>query len=141
MTTQSRPSRTLQLAAIYNLVWGSLVVFLPERSFLWAGFDELPRYPQLWQCIGMIVGVYGIGYGIAAYDYVRHWPIVLVGLLGKVFGPIGFLQAAIAGDLPWTMFRCTLFNDLIWWIPFGVILWRCSQETRSSRNNAGQVSV
>ena len=134
MTTPEKPLRTLQLAALYNLLWGTVVVLFPEHSFQWAGFDEPARYPQLWQCIGMIVGVYGIGYGIAAYDYVRHWPIVLVGLLGKIFGPIGFLQAAIAGDLPWTMFRCTLFNDLIWWIPFSLILWRCYQQ--SANNNS-----
>jgi hypothetical protein len=141
MPTQTTPSRTLQLAAIYNLVWGSLVVLLPERSFLWAGFDELPRYPQLWQCIGMIVGVYGIGYAIAAYDYIRHWPIVLVGLLGKVCGPIGFLQAAIAGELPWMMFRCIVFNDLIWWVPFGVILWRCFRETHGLNQEATPVRM
>ena len=41
--------------------------------------------------MGMIVGVYGIGYLIAARDPRTHWPIVLVGLLGKVFGPIGFV--------------------------------------------------
>ena len=41
----------------------------------------------------MIVGVYGIGYAIASTDPLRHWPIVLVNSLGKIFGPIGFAQA------------------------------------------------
>jgi len=141
MPTQTTPSRTLQLAAIYNLVWGMLVVLLPERSFLWAGFGELPICPQLWQCIGMIVGVYGIGYAIAAYDSVRHWPIVLVGFLGKIFGPIGFLQAAVAGDLPWTMARCIVFNDLIWWVPFGLLLWRCYQVAHQSEREASQATA
>lgn len=44
------------------------------------------NYPEIWQCVGMIVGVivgvYGIGYLVAASDPRRHWPIVLVGLLG-----------------------------------------------------------
>ena len=40
MTTLKKPSRTLQLAAVYNLLWGAVVVLLPEKSFHWAGFDE-----------------------------------------------------------------------------------------------------
>jgi hypothetical protein len=72
----------------------------------------------------MIVGVYGIGYGIAAYDSARHWPIVLVGLLGKIFGPIGFVWAATQGELPWSAGATILTNDLIWWIPFALILRR-----------------
>lgn len=111
----------LGLAGIYNLTWGMAAVLWPNVLFRWAGIDP-PNYPELWQCIGMIVGVYGIGYAIAATDPVRHWPIVLVGLLGKVFGPIGFLQAAVAGKLPWRFGTTLLFNDLMWWIPFGAIL-------------------
>ena len=71
----------------------------------------------------MIVGVYGIGYAAAAVDPYRHWPIVLVGFLGKIFGPIGFLMAALSGELPWAWGATIITNDLIWWIPFAIILW------------------
>ncbi len=77
---------------------------------------------MLWQCIGMIVGVYGIGYWLAARDPARHWPIVLVGLLGKVLGPIGFLQAGLTDQLPWRCGWLIVTNDLIWWVPFASIL-------------------
>ena len=52
---------------------------------------------------------------------------MLVGLLGKVFGPIGFLDAALRGELPWRAGWLIITNDLIWWAPFGLILalaWR-----------------
>ncbi|HVJ68031.1 MAG TPA: hypothetical protein VM510_08615 [Caulifigura sp.] len=113
----------LILAGIYNLVWGLFVIFRPLALFQWAGLDPLPNYPELWQCLGMVIGVYGIGYLIAASDPLRHWPIVLVGLLGKIFGPIGFVWSAAHGRLPWTFGATLLTNDLIWWIPFGIILW------------------
>jgi hypothetical protein len=71
----------------------------------------------------MIVGVYGIGYLLAAMDPVRHWPIVLVGLLGKIFGPIGFLFSAVRSTLPITFGMTIVTNDLIWWAPFAMILW------------------
>ncbi|MFM7056624.1 MAG: alkyl hydroperoxide reductase [Planctomycetota bacterium] len=113
--------RVLVAAAVYNLAWGTFVIFCPTLPFAWLGIAP-PNYPGLWQCIGMIVGVYGIGYGLAAGNPVRHWPIVLVGLLGKIFGPIGFLNAAISGEFPWSAGWTIVTNDLIWWIPFCAIL-------------------
>ena len=120
----ARPWMRLSLlaAAAYNLAWGAWVVLFPLSAFHLFGMAE-PNYPQIWQCVGMIIGVYGIGYAIAASDPLRHWPIVLVGFLGKIFGPIGFLQAAYAGALPWKFGWINVFNDLIWWVPFGLILW------------------
>lgn len=125
----------LLLAAAYNLGYGFLVVFFPLAPFRWAGMAP-PNYPQLFQCIGMIVGVYGVGYAIAAFDPLRHWPIVLVGLLGKLFGPIGFLDAALRGELPWIAGYMNLTNDLIWWLPFTLILWRAWQARRATPSNS-----
>ncbi|MEQ8786305.1 MAG: SelL-related redox protein [Pirellulaceae bacterium] len=112
----------LTAAGVYNLLWGVAVILFPAAIF---EFTEIqpPRYPQIWQCVGMIVGVYGVGYLIAARDPCRHWPIVLVGLLGKVFGPIGFLFAAADGALPWSWGVVNIFNDLIWWLPFAYTLY------------------
>ena len=112
----------LRSAAVYNLVWGAVAIIWPLSLFRWIGADPLPNYPELWQCIGMIVGVYGIGYWIAASDPVRHWPIVLVGLLGKIFGPIGFAHAMLNDRFPVAMAVTIVTNDLIWWIPFLLIL-------------------
>jgi hypothetical protein len=81
-----------------------------------------PNYPALWQCIGMMVGVFGVGYAIAATDPVRYWPLVLVGLLGKICGPIGFVIAALAGEFPWVAGWTILTNDVAWWLPFVLIL-------------------
>lgn len=114
----------LQAAAAYNIAWGAWVVLFPNSFFELIDAD-LPRYPEIWQCVGMIVGVYGIAYACAARDPFRHWPIVLVGLLGKIFGPIGFIDAAlIKGTLPLAFGLTIIPNDLIWWLPFGVILWK-----------------
>lgn len=112
---------TLYAAAVYNLVWGGFVVLFPLTMFRWLGMPA-PNYVEIWQCVGMIVGVYGVGYGLAARDPLRHWPIVLVGFLGKVFGPLGFLQAVLMGTLPWRFGLNNLTNDVIWWVPFALIL-------------------
>lgn len=121
---QSAPVRmrwTLIAAGVYNLLWGAWVVLRPLDFFNWVGLPE-PTYPQIWQCVGMIVGVYGVGYLAAARDPLRHWPIVLVGFLGKLLGPIGFTQAVITGAFPLAAAWTIVTNDLIWWVPFGWIL-------------------
>ncbi len=123
--------RTVLLAAgAYNILWGAFVVLFPAAVFRWLDLPQ-PNYPQLWQCIGMIVGVYGVGYAIAAFDPARHWPIVLVGLLGKVFGPIGMALALWKRELPWGFAGNSVTNDLIWWVPFVLILKFAWERNRS----------
>lgn len=126
--------RVLVAAGFYNIVWGAVAIFFPTLFFTAAGMEP-PNYLFLWQCIGMIVGVYGVGYLAAATDPFRHWPIVLVGFLGKVFGPIGFLQALFAGEVTLAFGINIIFNDLIWWVPFALILmgaWRSYREEDTS---------
>jgi small multidrug resistance pump len=129
----------LRLAGVYNLLWGMWSILFPAH--FWSLMEmQQPNYPFLWQCIGMIVGVYGVGYWIAAADPVRHWPIVLVGLLGKIFGPIGFLDAYLLRQTVPLQFGITLiFNDLMWWIPFGLILrhvWKVERAARTAERPA-----
>ncbi len=114
----------LNAAGVYNIVWGVLTIAMPVTTLTWLGITSTPIIAAFWQCIGMIVGVYGLGYLIAAQNPYRHWPIVLVGLLGKIFGPIGFVQAVMMGVLPMSMGWTIITNDLLWWVPFGLILWR-----------------
>ena len=134
--------RWLVAAGAYNVVWGAAMVLAPIWTLKMLGVSPptTELWPQLWACIGMIVGVYGLGYLIAARDPVRHWPIVLVGLLGKMFGPIGFVDAAMRGQLPWSMGVTILTNDLLWWIPFSMILWHAARVAQPSLP-AGEVSL
>ena len=127
---------TLWAAGLYNLIWGTFVVLFPQTPFRWAGLPPI-NYPEVWQCVGMVVGVYGIGYLIAAHDPYRHWPIVLVGLLGKLFGPIGMLWSITHHRLPMVAAWTCLTNDLIWWAPFGWILWRAYRNERRTVVSGG----
>jgi len=126
--------RCLVAAGVYNLAWGALTVLAPHWLFDLTGLDR-PNYPFIWQCVGMIVGVYGVGYLAASTDPIRHWPIVLVGLLGKIFGPIGYAAGVLDGTVP-PAFGVTLpTNDLVWWIPFALILlaaWKAASAPASA---------
>ena len=131
--------RVLLAAAVYNLAWGAWAILFPNAMFHFAGMTP-PNYPQLWQCLGMIVGVYGVGYAIAAFDPARHWPIVFVGLLGKVLGPLGMLDALVRGALPWKFALTCATNDLIWWLPFALILRHAHADWREERAAAAPLS-
>jgi len=110
-------------AGIYNILFGIWCIAIPHAWFDWSGMQR-PLYPQIWQFVGMIIGVYGLGYIIAATNPYRHWPIILIGFLGKIFGPIGFSYAISQGVFPLKSTAIILTNDLIWWVPFGIILWQ-----------------
>ena len=111
----------LRAAAVYNVAWGAAIILFPNALFDLTGMTR-PLYPQIWQCVGMIVGVYGAAYGLASLDPTRHWPVVLAGLLGKVFGPIGFAVALFQGVFPPVWGLTILANDIAWWVPFFLIL-------------------
>lgn len=114
-------SLVLKTAAIYNLLWGAWVVLFPLHFFELVGMAE-PTHPMIWQGMGMVIGVYGLGYWWASQDPLTHWPIVVVGFLGKIFGPIGFVFNYAQGLVPFEFSFMLITNDFIWWIPFFLII-------------------
>lgn len=104
-------------AALYNLLWGSLTILFPHlffRLIQMAVPDTLP----LWQCIGMFVLIYAPVYWWAGRFPSRHRHLILIAVLGKILGPIGFLWAYTHGQLPLAFGLTNLTNDVIWWPAF-----------------------
>lgn len=108
-------------AAIYNFLWGTINILFPDLLFQLLHMP-LPLYPPLWQVVGMFVLVYAPAYAWAAYRPALHSHLILIGMLGKILGPIGFLWAATTGQLPWSFGLVILTNDLLWWPAFSLYL-------------------
>jgi hypothetical protein len=117
-----RATVILRMAGVYNLAYGLLLAFWPVQVFHWLGMPQTPSI--MIQAIGMMVGVYGLAYWIAGDDPVRYWPLVAVGLLGKILGPVGFSAGLLQGVFVWKSATMFVFNDLIWWWPLGKVLLR-----------------
>ena len=100
-------------AAMYNALWGSIAAIWPYAMFD-AFHIPRPYNSELFQCIGMMVGVYAIGYWLIALDPRRFGAFVWVGLAGKILGPIGFVASALQARIPWTFGWINVTNDLIW---------------------------
>lgn len=105
------------LAAAYNIAFGLWCALAPRQFFRL--FDLAPPlYPSIWSCLGMEVGLYGVAYAYAAWRLDRAFPLIAIGLAGKILGPIGW----ITSELPFRTIPLIVFDDLLWWIPFALFL-------------------
>lgn len=110
------------LAGCYNLAFGLWAAVWPLAFFQLFDIPP-PIYPGIWACLGMVVGVYGLLYWHAAWKLANAWPIIAVGMLGKVLGPIG-MAMSFSDEWPRRLGMMCVYNDLIWWLPFGLFLVR-----------------
>jgi small multidrug resistance pump len=108
-------------AAVYNLVWGIVAILFPDAFFRLIRMPR-PNYPAIWQVVGMMVMVYAPAYWWVGRAPTRHRHLIIIGLLGKVLGPVGFFWSAGTGKLPMAFGLTILTNDLIWWPAFGLFL-------------------
>ena len=104
-------------AAAYNLAWGTIVILRPTFFFQLLNIPP-PHELAIWQALGMMVLVYAPAYWWLARDPVRHRHLALIGLLGKVLGPLGFLWAVAVHVLSPTFGLVIATNDCLWWPAF-----------------------
>ncbi len=109
-------------AGLYNIAWGLYSLMDPQWLFRYAGMP-LQNYPQIFACLGMVVGLYGIVYWEVARVPERGWLLAAVGLLGKVLGPIGLVRLILSHEWPASTIILSVTNDFIWWIPFSLYLY------------------
>jgi hypothetical protein len=108
-------------AAAYNVAFGLWAALTPQSFFTF--FDLTPPlYPAIWACLGMVIGLYGLGYAYAAARLDRAAPFIAIGLLGKLLGPAGWILTVASGQWPIRTLTLILFNDVIWWLPFALFL-------------------
>ena len=108
-------------AGIYNLGWGLFAVLFPHWLFDFAGMPRL-NYPEIYACLGMVVGLYGFIYLEIARVPERGFLLAAVGLVGKILGPIGLALLIIQGKWRPAAIVLCLTNDFIWWLPFALYL-------------------
>ena len=108
-------------AGAYNILWGLYAVWDPQWLFRFAGMAP-QNYPQIFACLGMVVGLYGVVYLEVARLPERGWPLAAVGLAGKLLGPVGLAQLIWSGAWPPRTALLCLTNDIVWWAPFALYL-------------------
>ncbi len=114
----------LLLAGLQCLILGVFIILWPAKSSLVYGFEKPPTELFLWQGTGLVIVLFGVGYVIASTNPLQHWSIVLIGFLGKSLGPIGMAWSSYHGHVSPKVLYLIPINDLIWLLPFGLILQR-----------------
>ncbi len=108
-------------AGLYNMGWGLFSAVDPQWLFRFAGMP-LQNYPQIFACLAMVIGLYGVLYLEVARVPERGWLIALIGFIGKILGPIGLAKLIWNGEWPVSTVALCVTNDLIWLVPFGLYL-------------------
>lgn len=108
-------------AGAYNIAWGIWSSIDPQWLFRFARMAP-PRYPEVFACLAMVVGLYGFVYFEVARVPERGFVLAAVGLAGKILGPIGLGVLLLRGTWPLRAIVLCLTNDFIWWIPFALYL-------------------
>ena len=116
------PRTLLLCSAIHSGVWGVFIMAMPELAARTYGFARPPRDIHLWQGSGLFITLLAIGYLLACRDPIRHYGVVLIGLLAKTFGALGVTWAVSQGQVSKNVLWLIPINDVIWWLPFALIV-------------------
>lgn len=112
---------TFGLAAAYNIAWATWSAIDPQWTFRLAGMEPL-NHPDVFRCLAMVIGLYGVAYAEVARRPEHGWVIAAIGLTGKVLGPLGMVAGVARGAWPRAALIQVVTNDLIWWVPFALYL-------------------
>jgi hypothetical protein len=84
---------TFLAAGAYNLAWGLLTTLHPRWLFDLARMEP-PRYPEIFACLGMVVGLYGILYLQVARRPEEGWLVAALYLwdLRRASAPVAALR-------------------------------------------------
>jgi len=116
--------RVLRTAGWYNIVAGLSMMILYHEGFKLLGLDK-PEMNLPIQLVGMLVGIFGVGYLMAARKPIENRNILLLGFLSKLFGPLLALGYIVGGQLPMAMIPILIVADIIYLAPFWMIYREC----------------
>lgn len=118
-SAQRTPSWTrlvLQSAGLYNVVAAAGVAVMAEWLDRRLGglVPPSPLMSEGWHALAVWMAVFGLGFLLASRDAYRHWPVVLMGLLGK---------AGAGAWIGWDIVRGRAPELMWWWIAVDVVAW------------------
>jgi peroxiredoxin len=113
---------SLVAAGVCSLAWAAGALVWPLAMYRWAGVEGHVA-PEWGQFAGVLGAMLGMAYLAASTNPLRHWPVVLAGLIGKIAIPFGYWHAAAQGRLSWNLAAPVFADGVIWWVPFGLILY------------------
>src|SRR5262245_55584895 len=111
----------LRFAGCYNLLVAlNLTVFYHE-AFRTLGLEK-PSLLLYVQLVGLLVGLFGVGYLIVAANPVENRNVLLLGFLSKLLGSVLGVGYVALGKLGMSFLVLLIFSDIVYLPPFLIIL-------------------
>lgn len=116
----------LAFAGIYCLSFAAWTFFFPGQAYEWVSVEK-GGHLVLVQVIGLFYFVFGLSFFLAAKDPIRHWRIVFI-CTAKIALVLGISMYTWWHQvLPLRLIVLLCIDDVIWFVPFVMILWAALQ--------------
>ncbi len=116
----------LRFAGVFNLLAGTGMIVFYHEGFKMLGVQK-PDLALPVQVMGILVGLFGVGYLLVAANPVENRNILMLGFLSKAISSVAalwYVSPLAAHPLPLWFAVVVFFSDIIYLPPFYVILRR-----------------
>jgi len=113
----------LRFVAVYNILAGLHMFVLRKETYEMIGMDD-PKVDFPIQLVGQLVALFGVGYYMVAKNPLQNRNILLLGFWSKFLGSCLGTWYVARGILPLRFVLVYFFADVIYLVPFWLILQR-----------------
>lgn len=124
----------LRFVAVYNVLAGLFMLILRHETYDMIGMPH-PEVDFPIQLVGILVALFGVGYYMVAKNPVENRNVLLLGLLSKFCGSCLGTYYVVRGILPVKFVLVYFFADVIYLVPFLLILLRLNRIAAARRAN------
>lgn len=116
-------TRLLWFVGGYNLLAGTGMLCFYHEGFKLLGVEK-PQMNLPIQLVGVLVGLFGVGYWMVASHPRENRNVLLLGFWSKALGSVLGVYYVWVGKLPLVFLVILFFSDIIYFPPFYIILRR-----------------
>jgi hypothetical protein len=116
----------------YNLLAGVGMLAFYHEGYKLLGIVK-PQLNLPIQLVGVLVGLFGVGYWLVAANPVENCNLLMLGFWSKALGSVLGLYYWAAGKLPPVFIVVLFFADIVYLPPFALILRRLYRAQKMER--------
>jgi small multidrug resistance pump len=126
----------LRFVGCYNLLAGLTMLVFYHECFKAIGVAK-PNLMLPIQLVGVLVGLFGVGYLMVAANPVENRNLLLLGFWSKALGSALGIGYVLLGKLPLVFLPILFFADIVYLPPFAIILRRLNGIARERKSSPG----
>jgi CDP-diglyceride synthetase len=128
----------LRFVAVFNVLAGLFMLIGYHETYKIIGMNK-PDISFPIQLVGILVGLFGVGYYLVAKNPVENRHVLMLGFWSKLLGSCLGTYYVVRGQLPLRFVAVYFFADVIYLPPFYLILQRLyaiERERQSARTSS-----